>query len=82
MTMEFSVLIVDGSGGNWGVDIYDVSPSQGWETIGNLSSAGSSGWATVQLNIPSSPHDYFLDPSNSNEIRARVHTTNALQVIV
>lgn len=77
--MELSALVVTGSGGSWLVDMFNRGSSNTWDTIGDLSSAGSD-WTTVELTVTSSELTNYLDPSSDNEMLLRVSTTELLEV--
>ncbi|CAN0440151.1 unnamed protein product, partial [Pylaiella littoralis] len=79
MTVELSAIITLGSGSNWAVEVLNRGPTGGWDTIGDLSSASSTGWTPVSLTITSSSLTDYLDTSYDNEVLIRVRTEEAAQ---
>eukprot|EP00752_Nemacystus_decipiens_P006046 g5457.t1 len=74
MTVNLSVLVATGSGGDWLVDLYDRSTDT-WTNIGDLSTAGDD-WTMVSLTITSSELAIYLDAESGNEMLVRVMSNN------
>ncbi len=80
MTVEFLVLVRNGSGSRWFVDILNTGEDE-WESIGDLSQAETGGgWTTVPLTITGRDLSNYLNHGYNDEIAVRVYTKNSSQV--
>lgn len=71
--VEFLALVpMEGSGGNWLVDIYNRTDDKGWEAIGDFSAALPN-WSPVSLTVADIPLTSYIDDEGP-EILVRVYT--------
>lgn len=73
--------VVDGSGSSWAVEILNRGQTLEWNSVGDLSDAGSnSDWTTVTLTITSDDPTEYLDAASDNQILVRVISKSTAQV--
>lgn len=82
--MEFSVIVEDGFGSRWSVEIFNRGQeASGWDVIGDLSAADSgsdSGWTTVAVTTTTDTPTEYLDAEHQNQVLVRVHSESPPQV--
>ena len=77
--VEFSALVVDGSGSNWSVELLNRASGNNWDTIGDLSSAGSD-WSTISLVVSSPTLTDYLDSASNDEMLVRMISSSDSQL--